>query len=100
LNHLVEFHEIWYGGNAIHGDLDAIIFNPIASINLKLLRFKVVTLALLNFGFRLFMYHGNHETMLFTAINSVKLSQIEFNEVKVSSLKLICIKLGSSTSNK
>jgi hypothetical protein len=27
---LVEFHEIWYGGNAIQGDLDAVIFNPIA----------------------------------------------------------------------
>jgi hypothetical protein len=39
---LVDFHEIWYGGNAIQGDLDAIIFNPIASIILKLLNFKVV----------------------------------------------------------
>jgi hypothetical protein len=38
----VEFHEIWYGGNAIQGNLDAIIFNPIASIVLKLLRFEVV----------------------------------------------------------
>jgi hypothetical protein len=25
LNRLVEFHEIWYEGNAIQGDLDAII---------------------------------------------------------------------------
>jgi hypothetical protein len=41
-NRLVEFHEIWYGGNVIQGDLDAIIFNPIASIILKLLRFKFV----------------------------------------------------------
>jgi hypothetical protein len=39
---LVEFHEAWYGGNAIQGDLDAIIFNPTVSIILKLLRFKVV----------------------------------------------------------
>jgi hypothetical protein len=39
------------------------------------------------------------ETKLCTAVNSVKLSEIEFNEVKVSSLKLISIKLGSSTSN-
>jgi hypothetical protein len=38
---LCRFHEIWYGGNAIQGDLDAIIFNPIASIILKLLKFKV-----------------------------------------------------------
>jgi hypothetical protein len=36
------YNEIWYGGNAIRGDLDAIILNPIASIVLKLLRFKVV----------------------------------------------------------
>jgi hypothetical protein len=34
--------KFWYGGNAIQGDLDAIIFNPIASITLKLLRFKAV----------------------------------------------------------
>jgi hypothetical protein len=39
---LVDFHEIWYGGNAIQGDLDAIIVIPIASIILKLLGFKVV----------------------------------------------------------
>jgi hypothetical protein len=39
---LVDFYEIWYGGNAIQADLDAIIFNPIALIILKLLRFKVV----------------------------------------------------------
>jgi hypothetical protein len=39
---MVEFHESWYGGNVIQGDLDAIIFNPIASIILKLLRFRVV----------------------------------------------------------
>jgi hypothetical protein len=42
LNCLVELYEISYEGNAIQGDLDAIIFNPIASIMLKLLRFKVV----------------------------------------------------------
>jgi hypothetical protein len=39
---LDRFHEIWYRGDAIQGDLDAMIFNPIASIILKLLRFKVV----------------------------------------------------------
>jgi hypothetical protein len=37
LNRLVDFHENWYGGNAIQRDLGAIIFNPIASIILKLL---------------------------------------------------------------
>jgi hypothetical protein len=37
---------------------------------------------------------------LFTAVNLVELSLTEFNEVKVSPLKLISIKLGSSTSNK
>jgi hypothetical protein len=42
LNRLVDFHEIWYGGNAIQGDLEALIFNPIASIVLILLRFKAV----------------------------------------------------------
>jgi hypothetical protein len=47
---LVEFNEIWHGGNAIQGDLDAIIFNPIVSIILKLLRFKFVWRALLNLG--------------------------------------------------
>jgi hypothetical protein len=39
---LAEFHEIWCGRNAIQGDFDAIIFNPIASTILKLLRFKEV----------------------------------------------------------
>jgi hypothetical protein len=32
---LVDFHEIWFGGHATQGDLDAIIFNSIASIILK-----------------------------------------------------------------
>jgi hypothetical protein len=40
------------------------------------------------------------ETKLFTAVHSVKLIQIELNAVKVSSLKLISIKLGPSTSKK
>jgi hypothetical protein len=39
-------------------------------------------------------------TELFTAVNSVKLSKIELNEVKVGLFKLSSIKLGSSTSNK
>jgi hypothetical protein len=43
LNRLVDFHEIWYGGNAIQGDLEAIIFNPTSAAVLKLLRFKVVS---------------------------------------------------------
>jgi hypothetical protein len=60
MNTSVDFHEIWCRGNAIQGDLDAIIFNPIASIILKLLSFKVVRQALLNCAFGLFMFHGNH----------------------------------------
>jgi hypothetical protein len=39
---LVDFHEIWYRGIAIQGDLNAVIFNPISSTILKWLRFKVV----------------------------------------------------------
>jgi hypothetical protein len=39
-------------------------------------------------------------TKLLTAVKSVKLSEIELNEVKVRSLKLSPIKLGSCTSNK
>jgi hypothetical protein len=35
LNRSVDFHEIWYGGNAIQGDLDAVMFNPTASIVLN-----------------------------------------------------------------
>jgi hypothetical protein len=40
INCMVNFHEIWYGGDVIQGDLDAIIFNPIASNILKWSRFK------------------------------------------------------------
>jgi hypothetical protein len=43
LNRFLDFHEIWYGGDAIQGDLDAVIFNPIASTILKFFRFKVVS---------------------------------------------------------
>jgi hypothetical protein len=42
LTRLVDLHEIWRRGNAIQGDLEAIIFNPIASTILKWLRFKLV----------------------------------------------------------
>jgi hypothetical protein len=42
LSRLIVFHEIWYGVNAIQGDPDVIILNPIASIILILLRFKFV----------------------------------------------------------
>jgi hypothetical protein len=40
---VVDFHEIWYGDNAIQGGLNAVIFNPISSNILKWLRFKVVS---------------------------------------------------------
>jgi hypothetical protein len=39
---LVDFLDIWYGGNAIQVDLEAIIFNPISLTILKWLRFTVV----------------------------------------------------------
>jgi hypothetical protein len=42
LNRLVDFHGIWHRGNAIQGDLDAVIFNPISLITLKLLRLKIL----------------------------------------------------------
>jgi hypothetical protein len=32
---LGRFHEIWYRGNAIQGDLDVIIFYPIVSVILS-----------------------------------------------------------------
>jgi hypothetical protein len=37
---LVDFREVWLGSDAIQGDIDSIIFNPIASTILKWLRFK------------------------------------------------------------
>jgi hypothetical protein len=40
---LVDFHDIWYGGDAIQGDFDAIIFTPISSTVLKWLTFRVVS---------------------------------------------------------
>jgi hypothetical protein len=40
---LVDFHEIWYGGHAIQGDLEEVIINLIFSTILNWLRFKVVS---------------------------------------------------------
>jgi hypothetical protein len=37
LNRLVDFNEIWYGGDAVEGDREAVIFNPIAWTILKCL---------------------------------------------------------------
>jgi hypothetical protein len=37
---LVDFHDIWWGGDAIQGNLDAVTFNPIGSTISKWLRFK------------------------------------------------------------
>jgi hypothetical protein len=39
-------------------------------------------------------------TKFFTALNSDKLTSIDLNEVEVSSLKLVSIKLGTGTSSK
>jgi hypothetical protein len=73
---LVDFHEIWYGGNVIQGDLLAVIFNPISSITLKRFGFKVVRGALLNCGFGLFMFLGNLGKQV---VYCSKFGQIELN---------------------
>jgi hypothetical protein len=41
-NQLIGFHEIWFAGNAIQGDSDAVIFKSMASTILKWLRLKFV----------------------------------------------------------
>jgi hypothetical protein len=71
---LIEFYEIWYGGDAIHGDLDAVILNPVSSTILKLLRFKFVRRALQNCRFELFIFHGNHGNQ---AVYCSKLEEIK-----------------------
>jgi hypothetical protein len=52
LNSFVDFREIRDGCNAIQGDLDAVILNPMPSIVLKLLRlnFQIFSLAQQWFG--------------------------------------------------
>jgi hypothetical protein len=40
---VIDFHDIWYRGNAIEGDLDAVSFNLTSSTILKRLRFKGVS---------------------------------------------------------
>lgn len=44
----MDFNAIWYVGDAIQVDLDAIIFDPVVSTILKMLRFKIVRQALLS----------------------------------------------------
>jgi hypothetical protein len=51
---LVDFHVIWWAGDAIEGDIDAIIFNPIASRILKWLRFELLR----------WMHYLHHSTLL------------------------------------
>jgi hypothetical protein len=80
---LVEFCEIWCGGNAIQGDHSAIIFNPIASIILKLLQLKLLGEPCSTVGLECLRSTVTMATKLFTAVNSVKLSYIELKEVKV-----------------
>jgi hypothetical protein len=72
MNCLTEFHEIWYRGNVIQGDLDAIIFNPIALIISKLLGEPCSTVGLDCLHSMVTM-----ATKLFTAVNLVKLNYIE-----------------------
>jgi hypothetical protein len=52
LKRLVDFHEIWQGGNAIQGDLAAITSNPITSTILKWLRLKFHIFSLAHQWFR------------------------------------------------
>jgi hypothetical protein len=42
LNQLVEFHEIQQEGHSTEGDLDPVIFTPIASTILSWMRFKLL----------------------------------------------------------
>jgi hypothetical protein len=42
LNQLVDFYEIWYACEAIQGDFDEIICNPIVSTIFEWLRFRFV----------------------------------------------------------
>jgi hypothetical protein len=58
LDQVVDFYEIWYVCDAIQGDLDAIIFNPIAPAILKWLRFEFVRWALVISGLWLFLREG------------------------------------------
>jgi hypothetical protein len=84
------FHEIWYAGDAIEGDLNMTVFNPIAATILKLLRFKIIRwmhylhhLALLNSRLGLFSivgfpwlhifswcYHGNKDMYFWGRCNT------------------------------
>jgi hypothetical protein len=41
MNHMVDFYEIQYGGHAIEGDLEAIIFNAVAATVPKWWTFKL-----------------------------------------------------------
>jgi hypothetical protein len=57
----------------MQGDLDAIISNPMASVLLKWLRFKVVRRALLNSAVFYFLCSMvTMATKLFTVVNSVE----------------------------
>jgi hypothetical protein len=42
LNQLVDFYEIQYGGHAIEGDLDAVLFNAVPSTIPKWRTFKLL----------------------------------------------------------
>jgi hypothetical protein len=57
--YLIPYLQPFQNGGRLNFWGDA-IFNPIASIILQLLRFKVVRRALLSSVFGLFMFNGNH----------------------------------------
>jgi hypothetical protein len=42
LNQLIDFYEIQYGGHAIEGDLDAVLYNPLISTIPKWQTFKLL----------------------------------------------------------
>jgi hypothetical protein len=77
---LVDFHKIWLGGDAIQGDLDAIILIHSFSV-LKWLRFKFKI-------FSLAQQCVGHRGMYFTKASEIKLNN--WNEMKFI---LIWIKL-------
>jgi hypothetical protein len=52
---------LFKGTSAIH-------FNPIDSITLQLLRFKVIRRAMYNSGIGLFMNHDNHDNQTFSLL--------------------------------
>jgi hypothetical protein len=112
----VDLDEILYGGDDFEDDLNSILLNPLASaiphcktlkrmwwvqrLNRYFFVVAVVCLLVTMATKYCLCLMVTMATKLFIAVNSVKLSLTELNEVKVRSLKVSSSKLGSSTSNK